>query len=112
MPSSALASGDAGPFRGRRAVLGQFAGIAQRWTDFEIIADEYVDVPPSTVVLLGKVRAKRGDGEGYAVEIGIVNRLANARIVSIHSYQSKRRALEEAGASSRLAGRAPPSEDP
>ena len=76
------------------------------------MADEYVDLPPSTVVLLGKVRAKRGDGEGYAVEIGIVNRLANARIVSIHSYQSKRRALEEAGASSRLAGRAPPSEDP
>jgi ketosteroid isomerase-like protein len=112
MPSSALASGDAGPFRGRAAILGQFAGIAQLWTDFETTADAYVDVPPSTVVLLGKVRARRGDGEGYAVEIGIVNRLDNGRIVSMHSYQSKRRALEEAGASSSLAGRPPPPEDP
>jgi ketosteroid isomerase-like protein len=111
IPSSALASGDTGPVRGRRAILGQFAAIAKRWTDFEIMADEYVDVPPSTVVLLGKVRAKRGDGEGYAVEIGIVNRFGRGRIVSIHSFQSKRRALEDAGASE-LAGGPPPAEKP
>lgn len=98
VPSSALAAGDTGPFRGREEVLGVFAAIAERWSDFEIMADEYVDVPPNTVVLLGKVGAKRGDGSGYAVEIGIVNRFEDGLIVSIHSYESRRRALEEAGA--------------
>jgi ketosteroid isomerase-like protein len=105
VPSSALASGDTGPFRGREAVVQQFAAIGERWPEFEIVADDYVDVPPSTVVLLGKVRAKRGDGLGYAVEIGIVNRLDHGKIVSIHSYQSTRRALEEAGARDLAAGR-------
>jgi hypothetical protein len=69
------------------------------------MADEYVDVSPNTVALLGLVRAKRGDGSGYAVEIGIVNRFEDGLITSIHSYQSKRRALEEAGGAELLARR-------
>jgi len=64
---------------------------------FRIEVEEYVDVPPSTVVVLGKVAARREDGSGYAMEVGIVNRLRDGRIVSMHSYQSKRRALEQAG---------------
>lgn len=77
------------------AVSGANVDVVRR-SEFEICADDYADVPPSTVVLLGKVRAKRGNGSGYAVEIGIVNRLENGKIVSFHSYQSKRRAMEEA----------------
>jgi len=105
VPSSALASGETGPFRGRHAVLGQFAAIAERWPEFEIMADEYLDVSPNAVVLLGMVRAKRGDGSGYAVEIGIVTHFEDGLITSIHSYQSKHRALEEAGGAELLARR-------
>jgi ketosteroid isomerase-like protein len=60
--------------------------------------DEYVDVPPSIVVLLGKLAARRDDGSGYAMEFGLVNRFEEGRLVSVHSYESKRRALEAAGA--------------
>jgi ketosteroid isomerase-like protein len=98
VPSSALASGSAGPFRGRESVLRHQQAVTRRWPEFEVIADDYVDVPPSTVVVLGKVAARRGDGSGYASEIGLVNRLEDGQIVSIHSYESKRRALDEAGA--------------
>jgi len=109
VPASALASGDTGPFRGQQTVLGAVAAITERWSNFDIMADQYVDVPPNTVVLLGTVRAKRGDGSGYAVEVGIVNRFEDGLIASIHSYESKRRALEEAGACE-LAARARPGE--
>jgi ketosteroid isomerase-like protein len=98
VPSSALASGSSGPFRGREGFLRQQQAVARRWPEFEIIADDFVDVPPSTVVVLGKVAARRGDGSGYAAEIGVVNRLEDGQIVSIHSYDSKSRALDEAGA--------------
>src|SRR5689334_2013325 len=111
VPSSALASGNIGPFRGHEGVLWQQAAVAERWADFELIADAYVEVSPNTVVLLGKVRARGGDGSGYAVELGIVNRFEDEKIVSIHSYQSKQRALEEAGAA-QLAARARPDEQP
>ena len=97
MPSSALASGDAGPFYGHRGLLSQQAGVADRWADFDITPEDYVEVSPNVVVLLGKVSARRGDGSGYAMELGIVNRFEDGRIAAIHSYQSKSRALEEAG---------------
>ncbi len=96
--SSALASGNIGPFRGHEGVLRQQEAVGRRWADFSLIVDDYVYVPPDTVVLLGRVRARRGDGSGYAVELGIINRFHDMRITSIHSYQSKQRALEEAGA--------------
>ena len=96
-PSSALASGDVGPYRGREMLLEHHRAVGRRWEVFRIEVEEYVDVPPSTVVVLGKVAARREDGSGYAMEIGIVNHLRDGRIVSMHSYQSKRRALEQAG---------------
>lgn len=111
VPSSALASGNIGPFRGHEGVLSQQAAVARRWADFSLTVDEYVDVPPDTVVLLGRVRARRGDGSGYAVELGIISRFEDGRIAEIHSYQSKARALDEAGAN-RLAGRAGSDEQP
>jgi ketosteroid isomerase-like protein len=98
VPSSALASGSVGPFRGRDSVLSRQAAVAGRWAEFDIITEEYVEVPPSTVVMLGKVAARRGDGSGYAAEVGVVNRLEDGQIVSMHSYESKSRALDEAGA--------------
>jgi ketosteroid isomerase-like protein len=97
VPSSALASGDVGPFRGRERVLEHQQAVGRRWEEFRLDVDEYVDVPPSTVVILGKVAARRDDGSGYAMELGIVSRLREGQIVSMHSYQSKRRALEQAG---------------
>jgi hypothetical protein len=111
VPSSALASGNVGPFRGHEAVLRQQEAVGRRWADFSLMVDDYVYVPPDTVVLLGRVRARRGDGSGYAVELGIINRFEDGRIASIHSYQSKQRALEEAGAT-RLAGRPRSDEQP
>lgn len=111
VPSSALASGDSGPFRGFESLLRQQEEVARQWPDFDVMVDEYVDLPPNTVVLLGKVAARRGDGSGYAVEIGIVTRFEEGRIASIHSYESKRRALEEAGAGD-LVSRAAPDEQP
>ncbi|HKN94608.1 MAG TPA: nuclear transport factor 2 family protein [Thermoleophilaceae bacterium] len=98
VPSSALASGHIGPFRGHDGVLWQQEAVGRRWADFRLTIDDYVEVPPNIVVLLGRVRARRGDGSGYAVELGIINRFEDGRITSIHSYQSKQRALEEAGA--------------
>jgi ketosteroid isomerase-like protein len=97
VPSSALASGDVGPFRGREGVLEYQEAVGRRWGEFRIDVEEYVDVPPNTVVVLGKVAARRDDGSGYATELGLVNHLRDGKIVAIHSYQSKRRALEEAG---------------
>ncbi|HEY2602150.1 MAG TPA: nuclear transport factor 2 family protein [Thermoleophilaceae bacterium] len=98
VPSSALASGDPGPFRGPEGVMRQYDGIARHWKDFDVTVDDYVEVPPSTVVLLGRLAARRDDGSGYAMELGMVNRFEEGRLASVHSYQSKRRALEEAGA--------------
>jgi ketosteroid isomerase-like protein len=98
VPSSALASGSAGPFRGREGVLRQQEAIASLWPDFDMLVDDFVDVPPSTVVILGKVAASRANGVGYAVELGMVWRVEGGQIVSVHSFESKRRALEEAGA--------------
>jgi ketosteroid isomerase-like protein len=98
VPSSALASGSVGPFRGRDSILRRQAAVASRWAEFDIITEDYVEVPPSTVVMLGKVAARRGDGSGYAAEVGVVNRLEDGQIVSMHSYESKSRALDEAGA--------------
>jgi ketosteroid isomerase-like protein len=97
VPSSALASGSAGPYYGREGVVGQQDAVAARWPDFELIPEEYVDVPPDTVVVLGKVAARRGKGSGYAVEIGCVIRFEDGLIVSLHSYEGRRRALEAAG---------------
>ena len=97
VPSSALASGDVGPYRGRERLLEHNQAVGRRWEVFRIEVEEYVDVPPNTVVVLGKVAARREDGSGYAMEVGIVNRLRDGRIVSMQSYQSKRRALEQAG---------------
>jgi ketosteroid isomerase-like protein len=97
VPSSALASGDSGPFRGRDSLVHQQEEVARQWPEFELIVDEYLDVPPNTVVTLGKVAARRGDGSGYAVEVGVVSRFEDGRIASMHSYESKRRALEDAG---------------
>lgn len=102
VPSSALASGDSGPFRGKEHLLRQQEAVGREWPDFDMIVDDYVDVPPNTVVLLGRVAARRGDGSGYAVEVGIVSRFEDGQIVSIYSYESKRRALEEAGAADLL----------
>jgi hypothetical protein len=110
VPSSALASGNMGPFRGHDGVLSNQAAVADRWGDFDLIADDYVEASSNTVVLLGKIRARGDDGSGYAVEVGIVNRFEDGRIVSIQSYQSRQRALEEAGA--RLVDRARPHEQP
>lgn len=97
VPTSSLPSGDPGPFHGRESLLRQQQEVTQIWSDFELSTEEYVEVTPSTVVMLGKVAARRQDGSGYAMEIGIVNRLREGQIVSMHSYQSKRRALEQAG---------------
>jgi hypothetical protein len=72
-PSSALASGNVGPFRGQEEMLRVQADVAARWPDFDVIAEEYVDLPPSAVLVLGKVRARREDGSGYAVEIGWIS---------------------------------------
>jgi ketosteroid isomerase-like protein len=98
VPSSALASGNAGPYRGPEGLIAQQRGVAGRWHEFDIAPDEFVEVPPDTVVMLGKARARRGDGSGYAMELGIVSRFEDGLIVEIHAYRSKRRALEVAGA--------------
>jgi ketosteroid isomerase-like protein len=98
VPSSALASGDAGPFRGRDSLLHQQEQVGRQWAAFEVTAEDYVEVPPSTIVVLGKIAARREDGSGYAMEVGVVNRLEDGQIVEMHSYQSKGRALEAAGA--------------
>ncbi len=107
VPASALAYGDPGPFRGRERLLEHQRAMRERWADFRVTADEYIEVMPSTVVVLGTVAARRQDGSGYAMEFGIVNRLEEGRIVSMHSYDSKQRALAEAGAKD-LASRADP----
>jgi ketosteroid isomerase-like protein len=99
VPSSALASGTAGPFRGHEGVIRQQAAIASLWPNFDFFVDEFVELPPNTVVVAGKVVADRGNGVGYAAEIGMVWRIKDGLIVSVHSYETKRRALEEAGAS-------------
>jgi ketosteroid isomerase-like protein len=111
VPSSGLASGDPGPYRGRESLIRQQAAVRERWAGFEVTPDDYVEVPPSTVVMLGKLAARRGDGSGYATEVGIVYRLEDGQIVEMHSYQSKRRALEEAGIPD-LAGRAGSDQQP
>jgi ketosteroid isomerase-like protein len=98
MPSSGLASGTSGPFRGHAGVFRQHTAIASLWPNFTFVIDEIVEVPPNTVVLIGRVSANRANGVGYAAEIGMVWRLEDGRIASVHSYESKRRALEEAGA--------------
>jgi hypothetical protein len=97
VPSSALASGDPGPFRGREAFLRQQAAVGDTWADFQVTADDFVEVPPSTVVILAKISARGDDGSGYASEVGIVNRLLDGQIVEVQSFPSKRRALEEVG---------------
>jgi ketosteroid isomerase-like protein len=97
VPSSALASGSAGPYRGRDGVLRQQDAVSARWQDFQVTPEEYIDVPPDTVVMLGKVAARRGKGSGYAVEIGCVLRFQDGLIVSVYSYEGRRRALEAAG---------------
>jgi ketosteroid isomerase-like protein len=98
VPASALAYGDPGPFRGRERLLEYHRAMSERWADFRVMPDEYVEVTPTTVVVLGKVSARSQDGSGYAMEFGIVSRLEEGRIVSMHSYPSKDRALAEAGA--------------
>jgi ketosteroid isomerase-like protein len=98
LPSSALASGTTGPFRGREEIIRQQDAVASLWPSFDFLADEVDEVRPDTVVVIGKVTASREDGVGYAAEIGMVWRLEDGLIVSVHSYEGKRRALEEAGA--------------
>jgi hypothetical protein len=105
VPSSALASGNAGPYRGPDGLIEQQRDVAGRWHEFDIAPDDFVEVPPDTVVMLGKASARRGDGSGYAMELGIVSRFENGLIVEIHAYQSKRRALEAAGGADLLARR-------
>ncbi len=97
MPSSALASGDPGPIRGRDAFLRQQAAVGANWSKFEVTADDFVDVPPSTVVILAKISATGSDGTGYASEVGIVNRLLDGQIIEVQSFPSKLRALEVVG---------------
>jgi ketosteroid isomerase-like protein len=97
MPSSALATGHPGPFRGHGDLISQQNSVRDLWPDFDVSVDEFVDVPPNAVVALGRVSARKGNGVGYAMEIGIIYRLEGGKIVSMNSYQSKRRALERAG---------------
>src|SRR5690242_18826341 len=67
VPSSALASGNAGPYRGPEGLIAQQSDVAGRWHEFDIAPDEFVEVPPDIVVMLGKATARRGDGSGYAM---------------------------------------------
>jgi ketosteroid isomerase-like protein len=101
VPSSALASGTTGPFRGHQGIIDQQKAVASLWPNFDFHVDEIVEVPPHTVVVVGRVSANRGNGVGYAAEIGMVWRVEDGRVVSVHSFESKRRALEEAGAPDR-----------
>jgi ketosteroid isomerase-like protein len=107
VPSSALASGDPGPFRGHEGLIRQHDAIGREWEDFDVTVDDYVEVPPSTVVLLGRLTARRDDGAGYAMELGMVHRFEEGQLVSVHSFSSKRRALDEAGADDLDAGARP-----
>ena len=97
VPSSALPAGTTGPFRGREGFVSIYTTVASLWSSFEITAKEFVDVPPNNVVVISRVVADRGGGVGYAAEVGTVWRVEDGRVVSVHSYENKRRALEEAG---------------
>jgi hypothetical protein len=97
--SSALASGSVGPYHGARGMAELLAAAQERWSSFDIVADEFIPVGPDTVVVLGRVSASRQGGQGYAVAVGQLWQLDGQRVVGMHSYQSQHQALEQVGLS-------------
>ena len=97
VPSSALASGSVGPYRGAEQILEFLDATRSQWSRFEIHADELMEVPPNRVVALAHTSAMRADGRGYAGSIGQVWELRGGRVVAITSFQNPAHALEHAG---------------
>jgi hypothetical protein len=97
--SSALASGSVGPYRGSQGLVELLAAAQERWSSFDLLADEFIPVGPDTVVVLGRVSASRSGGQGYAVAVGQLWQLDGRAVVAMQSYQSQQQALEQVGLS-------------
>jgi hypothetical protein len=88
---------DGGLYRGRNAVLTLWVEIGQRWDDFRIEADRWIE-GDGVVLMLGRL-VGRGVGSGVPVEGGWnqVWRLEEDVPVRCENYTDRDRAWREAG---------------
>jgi ketosteroid isomerase-like protein len=97
VPSSALASGTVGPYKGHDGIRRWMADIGQTWDQFETRDEHWLEVPPDRVVVLGTIVAGRPAQHGYAVKVGWIWTVSDGRVIGMHSYETYARALDEAG---------------
>ena len=112
LPSSALASGSVGPYRGAEGMLEWLEAVRAQWASFDIHVDELIDVPPDRVLAVGHSSAGNADGRGYAGAMGQVWELRNCRVIAVTSFQNQARAFEHAGIEPSSSAGRPPSEQP
>ena len=85
-------------YRGRDEVLSYWRTIGQRWEDFYIEADEWIDVDAQTVLMLGRLIG-RGVGSSVPVEgtWDQVWRFRDGHLVACENHTDRARARRAAG---------------
>jgi len=89
---------DGETYEGRDEVLGYWESIGERWHDFRIEADEWIEAGADTVLMLGRFLG-RGTESGVQIEHSWdqVWRFHDGRVVVCENHTDRSRARRAAG---------------
>jgi ketosteroid isomerase-like protein len=89
---------DGRTYHGRAEILAYWRSIAERWDDFRIEPDEWIEAGPETVLMLGRL-VGRGTESGVPIEStwDQVWRLRDGELVACENYSDRSRARRAAG---------------